>query len=141
MSNARCLIEGVDIPAVDVVAFYLGEAYYEGDGVAQEYFCRQLGVMRRKTSIDPGEDTQIVCRRGLINTLIKGPMPLEKIIFYAGRDHGFIRRQVLAAARWFNVIEELRDGEVYWSKPEVLTVLNGWYYGALRQRATRHDHG
>ena len=96
---------------------------------------KMMRIMRRPSCVKPGDDPDIVCRRGLINTLtLRKPIPKERIIFFAWRDHGFTRRQVLAAARWFNLAEEVRGGEVYWVKPPVLAVLNGWHYGGPRQR-------
>src|SRR6516225_540974 len=91
---------------------------------------KRMMIMRRPSCVKTGYDPDIVCRRGLINTLtLRKPIPKERIIFFAWRDHGFTRRQVLAAARWFNLAEEVRGGEVYWVKPPVLAVLNGWHYG------------
>ena len=72
------------------------------------------------------DDPKLVCRRILLNTLTKGPAPVEKTIAAASRDFGFTRAQVMAAAKWFAVEEIVKDGVVYWVKPAVLVKLPGW---------------
>ena len=63
-----------------------------------------------------GEDPQIICRRALLNTLIRGPVVAESIVASAERDFGFRREDVFAAAQWFNVVEEWCDGQRIWRK-------------------------
>ena len=75
------------------------------------------------------DDPQIVLRRILLNSLVKGPVPKEKVIASARRQFGFSRGDVLRAAMWWNCIEEMRHGEVHWSKPDVLVASPHWHYG------------
>ena len=77
----------------------------------------------------PGDDPQIVLRRILLNSLMKAPVPKEKVIVSAKRQFGFTREDVLRAAMWWNCIEEMRHGEIHWSKPNVLVALPRWHYG------------
>jgi hypothetical protein len=72
------------------------------------------------------DDPKLVCRRILLNTLTKGPAPVEKTIAVARRDFGFTRAQMMAAAKWFAAVELVEDGVVYWLKPAVLVALPGW---------------
>ena len=82
------------------------------------------------------DDDQIICRRILLNTLrVKGAVMAEKMVAAAAAQYGFCRDEVLAAARHWNVIEEDRDGQVWWRKPEVLTCLPTWNYRPDRPRA------
>jgi len=74
------------------------------------------------------DDPQIVLRRILLNSLMKGPLPREKVIALAKRQFGFKREDVLRAAIWWNCIEEMRQGEVHWRKPDVLVALPRWHY-------------
>jgi hypothetical protein len=82
-----------------------------------------------------GKDPQIICRRALLNTLIRGPVVAESIVASAERDFGFRREDVFAAAQWFNVVEEWRDGQRIWRKPDVLAVLPRWNYSRRADRA------
>ena len=81
------------------------------------------------------EDSQIICRRALLNTLLRGPIMAERIVSSGERDFGFRREDVFAAARWFNVIEEWQDGQRIWRIPEVLAVLPKWNYSRRADRA------
>ena len=74
------------------------------------------------------DDPQIVLRRILLNSLVKGPVPKEKVIASARRQYGFRREDVLRAAMWWNCAEEMRHGEVHWRKPDVLVALPRWHY-------------
>src|SRR5262249_32595225 len=74
------------------------------------------------------DDPQIVLRRILLNSLMNGPVPKEKVIAAAKRQFGFRREDVLRAAMWWNCVEEMRQGEVHWSKPNVLVALPRWHY-------------
>ena len=74
------------------------------------------------------DDAQIVLRRILLNSLMKAPVPKEKVIASAKRQFGFEREDVLRAATWWNCVEEMRQGEVHWSKPNVLVALPRWHY-------------
>jgi hypothetical protein len=60
---------------------------------------------------------------------------VESIVASAERDFGFRREDVFAAARWFNVVEECRDGQRIWRKPDVLDVLPKWNYSRKTDRA------
>jgi hypothetical protein len=80
------------------------------------------------------DDDQIICRRILLNTLKRGPVMVERIVASAARDFGFTRAEVVAAARWWNVIEETRDGQTWWRKPDVLTLLPKWTYRPRERR-------
>lgn len=62
-------------------------------------------------------------RRMLLNSLMQYPLPAEEVIRNAVEKMGLTREDVLAAARWWNVTEENRDGEVFWHKPDVLVLL------------------
>jgi hypothetical protein len=75
------------------------------------------------------EDRQIVLRRILLNSLMKGPLPKEKVITSARRQFGFRRADVLRAAMWWNCVEEMHQGVVHWRKPEMLVALPRWHYG------------
>jgi hypothetical protein len=75
-----------------------------------------------------GDDPLIVLRRILLNSLMKAPVPKEKVIDSARRQFGFKREDVLRAAIWWNCVEEMRLGEVHWSKPDVLVALPRWHY-------------
>jgi hypothetical protein len=79
--------------------------------------------------------TRIICRRALLNTLIRGPVVVERIVASAERDFGFRREDVVAAARWFNVMEEWQGGQRIWRKPDVLAVLPKWNYSRQSDRA------
>ena len=46
----------------------------------------------------PEDDPHIVLRRILLNSLMKGPLPKEKVIASARRQFGFSRGDVLRAA-------------------------------------------
>src|SRR5262249_25638314 len=76
-----------------------------------------------------GDDPQIVLRRILLNSLMKAPVPKERVIASATRQFGFTREDVLRAAIWWNCAEEMRDGEAHWRKPDVLVTLPCWDYG------------
>jgi hypothetical protein len=65
---------------------------------------------------------------------MRGPVVAERIVASAARDYGFCREEVIAAARWWNVVEEERDGQRWWRKPEVLAVLPKWNYSRPRGR-------
>jgi hypothetical protein len=58
----------------------------------------------------------------------KGAVMAERMIAAAAKQYGFAREDVLAAAGHWNLIEEQRDGTVWWRKPEVLTCLPNWNY-------------
>jgi hypothetical protein len=90
---------------------------------------------KMKHRFKKGEDPQIICRRALLNTLIRGPVAVESIVASAERDFGFRREDVFAAAQWFNVVEEWRDGQRIWRKPDVLAVLPKWNYSRRADRA------
>jgi hypothetical protein len=74
------------------------------------------------------DDPQIVLRRILLNSLMKGPLPKEKVIASARRQFGFKREEVLREAMWWNCVEEMRQGEIHWRKPDVLIALRRWHY-------------
>jgi hypothetical protein len=74
------------------------------------------------------EDRQIVLRRILLNSLMKGPVPKERVIASARRQFGFRREDVLRTAMWWNCIEETLLGEVCWCKPDVLVASPHWHY-------------
>ena len=74
------------------------------------------------------DDPQIVLRRILLNSLMKASVPKEKVIASAKRQFGFRREDVLRAAMWWNCVEEMRQGEVHWRKPNVLVALPRWHY-------------
>jgi hypothetical protein len=82
-------------------------------------------------------DPQIVLRRILLNSLINGPVPKEKVIASANRQFGFKREDVLRATMWWNCVEEMRQGEVHWSKPNVLVALPRWHYGRTPQAPSK----
>lgn len=75
------------------------------------------------------DDPQIVLRRILLNSLMKAPVPKERIIASARRQFGFTREDVLRAAMWWNCTEEMHDGEAHWCRPDVLVALPRWGYG------------
>jgi hypothetical protein len=79
------------------------------------------------------DDPQIVLRRILLNSLMKAPVPKEKVIASARRQFGFKREDVVRAATWWNCIEETCHGEVHWRKPDVLVALPSWHYGRPTQ--------
>jgi hypothetical protein len=80
------------------------------------------------------DDPQIVLRQILLNSLMKAPVPKEKVIASARRQFGFRREDVLRAAMWWNCVEEMRQGEVHWRKPAVLVALPRWHYARTSQR-------
>jgi hypothetical protein len=87
------------------------------------------------------EDPKLVCRRVLLNTLTKGPAPVEKVIEAAKTSYGFTRAQVMAAAKWFAVAEVVKDGVVWWVKPEVLVALPGWDFRKPQYRGNAYADG
>src|SRR5262249_43287462 len=89
---------------------------------------------KTKQSQPREDDPQIVLRRILLNSLMKAPVPKEKVITSAKRQFGFRREDVLRAAIWWNCVEEMRDGEVHWRKPNVLVALPRWHYGRANHR-------
>jgi hypothetical protein len=89
---------------------------------------------KRKFGFRNHDDEQIILRRILLNTLMRGPMVVEKIVASAAREYGFCREEVFEAARWWNVIEEVRDGQRFWRKPDVLAVLPKWNYSGRADR-------
>jgi hypothetical protein len=94
--------------------------------------------LKRTYGFKNTDDDEIICRRILLNTLkVKGPVMAERMFAAAAAQYGFCREQVLAAARYWNVIEEDRDGQVWWCKPDVLTCLPTWNYRPDRPRALR----
>jgi len=78
------------------------------------------------------DDPQIVLRRILLNSLMKASVPKEKVIASAKRQFGFKREDVLRAAMWWNCVEEMRHGEIHWSKPNVLVALPRWHYARAK---------
>jgi hypothetical protein len=86
-------------------------------------------LVRAKHAGLGGDDPQIVLRRILLNSLMKAPVPKEKVIASATRQFGFTREDVLRAAIWWNCAEEMRDGEAHWRKPDVLVALPHWPHG------------
>jgi hypothetical protein len=82
-------------------------------------------------------DPQIVLRRILLNSLMKAPVPRERVIASARRQFGFKREDVLRAAMWWNCVEETRDGEVHWRKPDVLVALPRWHYASANHGQPR----
>ena len=91
---------------------------------------------KRKLGFRNDDDEQIICGRILLNTLMRGPVVVERIVASAARDYGFCREDVLRAARWWNVIEEDRDGQRWWRKPDVLAVLPKWNYSRRADRVS-----
>ena len=83
------------------------------------------------------DDPKLVCRRILLNTLTKGPAPVEKTIAVARRDFGFTRAQMMAAAKSFAAAEIVKDGVAYWVKPDTLVALPGWDLRKPQYRAAR----
>jgi len=81
------------------------------------------------------DDPQTVLRRILLNSLMKAPVPKEKVIASATRRFGFKREDVLRAAMWWNCVEETRHREVHWRKPDVLVALPRWHYGRANPQA------
>src|SRR5262245_47426554 len=81
------------------------------------------------------DDPQIVLRRILLNSLMKAPVPKEKVIASATRQFGFKREDVLRAAMWWNCVEETNHGEVHWRKPDVLVAMPRWHYGRANLQA------
>ena len=92
--------------------------------------------MTAKIKISRESDPWILCRRGLLNTLMLGPASKEGLICSAVYEFGFTRQQVIAAARWLNVMEEVRDGMVYWIKPDVLVPIPRWCFRTPRHRCS-----
>ncbi len=88
-------------------------------------------------AFDFDEDPKLICRRILLNTLTKGPAPVERSIAVARRDYGFSRAQMMAAAKWFAVEEIVKDGVVWWVKPAVLVALPGWDMRKPQYRSAR----
>ena len=82
------------------------------------------------------DDPQIVLRRILLNSLMKRPVPKEKVIASARRQFGF-REDVVRAAKWWNCVEEMRQGEIHWSKPNVSVALPRWHYGRAPQAPSK----
>ena len=89
---------------------------------------------KRKFGFSNQDDEQIILRRILLNTLMRGPVRVESIVASAERDYGFSRDEVVAAARWWNCLEEERNGQRWWRKPEVLAVLPKWNHSRPVQR-------
>jgi hypothetical protein len=89
---------------------------------------------KRKFGFSNQDDEQIILRRILLNTLMRGPVRVESIVASAARDYGFSRDEVVAAARWWNCLEEERDGQRWWRKPEVLAVIPNWNYSRPQRR-------
>jgi hypothetical protein len=89
-----------------------------------------------KAIFEIDEDPKLVCRRVLLNTLTKGPAPVEKVVEGARKRYGFTRAQVVAAAKWFAVDEVVEDGVLWWVKPAVLVALPGWDYRKPQYRGT-----
>jgi hypothetical protein len=84
---------------------------------------------KRKFGFAAADDERIICRRILLNTLDRGPVNVESIVRDAERTFGFGRELVVAAAKYWNVTEEMRDGKLFWRKPDVLTRLpSHWNY-------------
>src|SRR5215813_15632518 len=83
------------------------------------------------------DDPEIVLRRILLNSLMKAPVPKEKVIASARRQFGFKREDVLRAAMWWNCVEEMRHGEVHWRKPDVLVALPRWHYAGQMTDVTK----
>jgi hypothetical protein len=52
----------------------------------------------------------------------------------------FRREDVFAAAQWLNVVEEWRDGQRIWRKPDVLAVLPKWNYSRRADRLRQESH-
>ena len=86
------------------------------------------------------DDPQIVLRRILLNSLMKAPVPKEKVIASARRQFGFKRDDVLRAAVWWNCVEEKRYGEVHWCKPNVLVAFPHWHYARAIRRCRLESH-
>jgi hypothetical protein len=89
---------------------------------------------KRRFGFSKQDDEQIILRRILLNTLMRGPVRVESIVASAARDYGFRREDVVGAARWWNVIEEERGGQRYWRKPDVLAVIPRWNYSRPQRR-------
>ena len=89
---------------------------------------------KRKFGFRNEDDDRIICRRILLNTLIRGPVLLERVVASAARDYGFCRDDLFGAARWWNVVEEECDGQRWWRKPDVLAVLPKWNYSRKADR-------
>jgi hypothetical protein len=68
----------------------------------------------------PGDEKVEACRMLLLNTLVNGAAPVDRVIAAAKRDFDLCRRDVVAAARYWNVTEETIDGVPHWCKPAVL---------------------
>jgi hypothetical protein len=90
---------------------------------------------KRKFGFRNEDDEQIICRRILLNTLMRGPVMVERIVGSAARDFGFRREDLFDAARWWNLVQEDRDGQRWWRKPDVLAVLPKWNYSRKADRA------
>jgi hypothetical protein len=91
---------------------------------------------KRKHGFETHDDEQIILRRILLNTLMRGPVRVESIVTSAERDYGFCREDVVGAARWWNCLEEERDGQRWWRKPDVLVVIPKWNYSRTHQCAS-----
>jgi hypothetical protein len=74
-----------------------------------------------------GYPAHVEARALLLNTIRnKGDVPRECLIRACMADPwGFTRAQVLAAAKWWNIEEVERDGEVYWREPS--SVIAIWW--------------
>jgi len=90
---------------------------------------------RHKFGFSNQLDEQIILRRILLNTLMRGPVMVERVVSSAARDYGFCRDEVWEAARWWNVVVEERDGQRWWRKPDVLAVVPKWNYSRRADRA------
>jgi len=88
---------------------------------------------KRKYGFGAHDDEQLILRRILLNTLMRGPVKVESIVASAARDYGFCREDVVGAARWWNVIEEERGGQSWWRKPDVLAVIPKWNYSRTQR--------
>jgi hypothetical protein len=90
-----------------------------------------------KLGFSSGDDDHIICRRILLNTVSKvGAVAVETVVRSAETKFGFPPEMVEATARWFNLIEEMRDGRRYWRKPDVLIQAKNWSYSRRRRRYT-----
>jgi hypothetical protein len=83
---------------------------------------------KTKQSQPREDDPQIVLRRILLNSLMKAPVPKEKVIASAKRQFGFRREDVLRAAIWWNwsrrYVTERCTGasQTYWSPCRIGTM-------------------
>jgi hypothetical protein len=92
---------------------------------------------KRKFGFGNQDDEQLILRRILLNTLMRGPARVESIVASAAH-YGFSRDEVVGAARWWNVTEDDRDGQRWWRKPDVLALIPKWNYSRTQrdQRAS-----